>query len=111
MWDKLRKLGLLKKSSSPPLAVSINDLNLSFARVSTGEILPIDDAAERHLPQYNARELVLQLVTADQAEQVVRSSKSNATGADGLCLKMIKPLLPLLIGFLVTLFNRSITDC
>lgn len=111
MWDELRKLGLLKSAGFPPLAVPVDELNLAFAQVSSGDAVPIVESAIRHLPKFNGPEFSLRPVSTEKVELVVQAAKSNATGADGLCLHMVKPLLPALIGFLVTLFNRSITEC
>lgn len=111
MWDELRKLGLLNSTSSSPLSVAIEELNLGFARVSSGYVLPVAEEAVKQLPTFNGPKFFLKPISPAEVERAFPSAKSNASGADGLCRRMVKPLLPTFTGFLVTLFNRSITDC
>lgn len=46
MWRELRILGLINAPITPQLAVPAQDLNIAFARVSSGEILIPDVAVD-----------------------------------------------------------------
>lgn len=50
MWRELRNMGLINSPSTPQLAVAAEDLNMAFARVSSGVALPPGDDVDALSP-------------------------------------------------------------
>lgn len=119
LWHELRKLGLLKTTCPPPLAVSPDELNRAVAQVSTAatnvepttELLAEDGHIVPSTPPDGVSTLKLEPVIAREVSATINSLKSYAMGADGINARMLKSLLGLLLTFLVALFNLSLSNC
>jgi len=111
IWNHLRHLGLIKvKDADRYLAHSVEELNGYF--VSAGN--PCGDAPSENFDlsggdEFDDSEFYWTYITPASIRRVISGIKTNATGNDGISLKILCLILPYILPVLENIFNYSLS--
>lgn len=105
LWSNLRQIGVSEKKNNVKCDFDPDDLNKHFLS-TTAEVDGFDFAAypESSIPRLSDFEVV----TEDDVIGCVAAIKSNSAGEDGVPIRFIKLILPLIVSHLTHLINFCI---
>ena len=114
-WSTLRLLNIKSANQSADLAVSVDDLNMHYASVSSVkypvEILACIEKYKGMTPDRDINDKFhFKYVTPDDIAGAINSIKSNSKGVDLIPVTFIKLCLPALFPVLDHLFNFSLQN-
>lgn len=109
LWSNIRHLGL-SKDSPPNPQFSVNELNQFF--VNSIPLQPMGPLPLADIDSFLPPKYIFNFDTVDEGtiQLAISSIKSNAIGHDGIPIRFIKLLMPLIIPFICHLINTCIAD-
>lgn len=106
-WDRMRHLGLLRSTvNNSDLVVPPQDLNNYFASICSAE----SDNTVFQATGFDDSLLYFKDISPEMLCQAISAVTSNAVGADGLSIKLIKIALPVIFPLILHLFNFSLNS-
>jgi hypothetical protein len=108
LWKNLKQVGAAEdKLDTAPIIFTPNELNTFYAMDSVPDL---PNASLVSSTSNQPDRFIFRTVPLSIVKQAIRSVKSDAIGLDGIPLKFIKLLLPLILLPLTHLFNESISS-
>ncbi|XP_020295078.1 uncharacterized protein LOC109860420 [Pseudomyrmex gracilis] len=116
-WTELRRLGLIqsKAGMNKRLSNTTDELNCYFAHVAggpggagVGQVMEFPDV-NMMSDAFDDRRLHWKYVTPQDIYRVFSNIKSNATGSDGISVKIIKFILPYIMPIIEHIYNFSLS--
>ena len=93
-----------------PFPVDINDLNLFFARSTSSDANPLI-VTYHNTPDPNLNRFYFKHITSDDFLKAFFRLKSKSMGNDGISWGMIEKTLPVILPFVLNIFNHSLSSC
>jgi hypothetical protein len=107
MWRRLRDIGVGREKGGSEVSHTLDELNDFFAGIPVG----LDRARDYFdsLPPCVSPELFhFSAVSQHDVLSAINKIKSNAAGVDGLSLKFLKIMLPIILPFITHIINTSL---
>ena len=105
MWRSINDLGLSKNNHDSPLPFDADSLNAHFVNTASNTFNFSGRPTTRIAPD---ELFYFKHVEASDVIEVVKSARSNAIGCDGIQLRQITDSLPVILCFLMHIFDFSL---
>lgn len=111
LWQNFRKLGIVNEKSSSSPNFNVEEINLHLSKIFTPRRNEAIQDLLTNLPiSDDISGLQFSVTTGAEVESVIFSIVSNACGDDGITIKFIKMLTPLIVPFVTHVINCCITQ-
>lgn len=110
MWQALKKFNVINNKSTDCKYPPANELNEHYSSVSCIDTKAVENTIVQYeaIPQLVEDQFYFHDITFPDLLRAVNSVKSNATGVDGISLKMLKTCLVELAPAILHIFNVSL---
>ena len=114
-WKSIKSIGLGKQKNQSNINIPLNDLNKFFTTASQtansaavqSHISTLQDQPQPDLP---FEPFKFKPITQLDVLRAIGRIRSNATGTDGISIKMIKNILPFVLPVITAIYNKSLNS-